>query len=99
MASVVCPSSANSLVGIKPTVGLISRAGIIPIAHSQDTAGPMARTVSDAVILLGILTRQDTRDPATAESRGKALSDYTEFLDKDGLKGNASGRRTQILRI
>ncbi|HJX92227.1 MAG TPA: amidase [Pyrinomonadaceae bacterium] len=89
--SVVCPSSANSLVGIKPTVGLISRAGIIPIAHSQDTAGPMARTVSDAVILLGILTGQDTRDPATAESRGKALSDYTRFLDKDGLKGMRLG--------
>jgi len=89
--SVVCPSSANSLVGIKPTVGLISRAGIIPIAHSQDTAGPMARTVSDAVILLGILTSQDPRDPATAESRGKALSDYTRFLDKDGLKGMRLG--------
>jgi len=89
--SVVCPSSANSLVGIKPTVGLISRAGIIPIAHSQDTAGPMARTVSDAVILLGILTRQDPRDPATAESRGKALSDYTRFLEKDGLKGMRLG--------
>ncbi len=89
--SVVCPSSANSLVGIKPTVGLISRAGIIPIAHSQDTAGPMARTVSDAVILLGILTSQDPRDPATAESRGKALSDYTKFLDKDGLKGMRLG--------
>jgi len=89
--SVVCPSSANSLVGIKPTVGLISRAGIIPIAHSQDTAGPMARTVSDAVILLGILASQDPRDPATAESRGKALSDYTKFLDKDGLKGMRLG--------
>ena len=89
--SVVCPSSANSLVGIKPTVGLISRAGIIPISHSQDTAGPMARTVSDAVILLGILTSQDPRDPATAESRGKSLSDYTKFLDKDGLKGMRLG--------
>jgi len=89
--SVVCPSSANSLVGIKPTVGLVSRAGIIPIAHSQDTAGPMARTVSDAVILLGILTGQDIRDPATAESRDKALSDYTRFLDKDGLKGMRLG--------
>ena len=89
--SVVCPSSANSLVGIKPTVGLISRAGIIPISHSQDTAGPMARTVSDAVILLGILTSQDPRDPATAESRGKSLSDYTKFLDRDGLKGMRLG--------
>ena len=85
--SVVCPSSANSLVGIKPTVGLVSRSGIIPIAHSQDTAGPMARTVTDAVILLGIMTGQDTRDPIISESRGKALSDYTKFLNKDGLKG------------
>lgn len=85
--SVVCPSSANSLVGIKPTVGLVSRAGIIPIAHSQDTAGPMARTVTDAAILLGAMTGQDTRDLVTAESRGKALSDYTTFLDRNGLRG------------
>jgi len=89
--SVVCPSSANSLVGIKPTVGLVSRAGIIPIAHSQDTAGPMTRTVSDAVILLGALTGQDPRDAATKASQGKALSDYTRFLDKDGLKGMRLG--------
>jgi amidase len=89
--SVVCPSSANSLVGIKPTVGLVSRAGIIPIAHSQDTAGPMARTVSDAAMLLSVLTGQDPRDSVTLESRGKALSDYTRFLDKDGLKGMRLG--------
>jgi amidase len=89
--SVVCPSSANSLVGIKPTVGLISRAGIIPIAHSQDTAGPMARTVAEAAILLGALTGEDQRDPATAKSRGKSLSDYTRFLDKNGLKGARLG--------
>jgi len=89
--SVVCPSSANSLVGIKPTVGLVSRAGIIPIAHSQDTAGPMTRTVSDAVILLGALTGQDPRDSATKASQGKALSDYTRFLDRDGLKGMRLG--------
>lgn len=85
--SVVCPSSANSLVGIKPTVGLVSRAGIIPIAHSQDTAGPMARTVADAALLLGALTGVDPRDPVTKQSGGKALSDYTRFLDKNGLSG------------
>src|SRR6185295_18734546 len=89
--SVVCPSSANSLVGIKPTVGLVSRAGIIPIAHSQDTAGPMARTVSDAAILLGALTGIDPRDEATNASRGKSVADYTQFLDKDGLRGMRLG--------
>jgi amidase len=89
--SVVCPSSANSLVGIKPTVGLLSRAGIIPISHSQDTAGPMARTVADAATLLGALTGEDPRDPATKGSRGKSLTDYTKFLDKDGLKGARLG--------
>src|SRR6195256_363418 len=85
--SVVCPSSANSLVGIKPTLGTISRAGIIPIAHSQDTAGPMTRTVSDAAILLGALTGLDSRDSATTASQTKSLTDYTQFLDKGGLKG------------
>jgi amidase len=89
--SVVCPSSANSLVGIKPTVGLVSRAGIIPISHSQDTAGPMARTVRDAAILLGALTGIDPRDAATNESRGKSVTDYTQFLDKDGLRGMRLG--------
>ena len=89
--SIVCPSSANSLVGIKPTVGLVSRAGIIPISHSQDTAGPMARTVTDATILLGALTGEDPRDKTTAESRGKAYADYTRFLDKDGLRGMRIG--------
>ncbi len=85
--SVVCPSSANSLVGIKPTVGLISRAGIIPIAHSQDTAGPMTRTVADAAIILGALAGEDPRDEATRTSRGKAFADYTKFLDRYGMKG------------
>jgi len=85
--SVVCPSSANGLAGIKPTLGLISRAGIIPIAHSQDTAGPMARTVRDAAILLGALAGVDERDSATAASRGKAVTDYTQFLDPYGLRG------------
>src|SRR4029078_10477522 len=89
--SVVCPSSANSLVGIKPTVGLVSRAGIIPIAHSQDTAGPMTRTVRDAAILLSALTGVDPRDEATKASQGKYVADYTQFLDRDGLKGMRLG--------
>ncbi len=89
--SVVCPSSANGLVGIKPTVGLVSRAGIIPISHTQDTAGPMARTVRDAAILLGALAGVDPRDSATAASVGKAATDYTKFLDPNGLKGARIG--------
>lgn len=89
--SVVCPSSANSLVGIKPTVGLVSRAGIIPISHSQDTAGPMARTVRDAAILLGALTGIDANDVVTKTSAGKSFADYTQFLDKDGLRGARLG--------
>ena len=89
--SVVCPASANGIVGIKPTLGLVSRAGIIPIAHSQDTAGPMARTVRDAAILLGALAGVDPRDSATAESAGKRQSDYTRFLDPNGLHGARIG--------
>jgi amidase len=89
--SIVCPSSANGLVGIKPTLGLISRSGIIPIAHSQDTAGPMARNVRDAAVLLGALAGADPRDSATAASAGKAASDYTKFLDPDGLRGARIG--------
>jgi amidase len=89
--SVVCPSSANGIVGIKPTLGLISRAGIIPIAHSQDTAGPMARTVRDAAILLGALAGGDPRDIATDASTGKAEADYTKFLDPNGLSGARIG--------
>jgi amidase len=89
--SVVCPSSANSLVGIKPTVGLISRAGIIPISHSQDTAGPMCRTVTDAAILLGALTGVDSRDSTTKAAAGKSFADYTKFLDANGLKGARIG--------
>ncbi len=89
--SVVCPSNANSLVGIKPTVGLISRAGIIPISHSQDTAGPMCRTVTDAAILLGALTGVDSRDEATRASGGKFLVDYTKSLDPNGLRGARIG--------
>lgn len=89
--SVVCPSSANSIVGIKPTLGLVSRSGIIPIAHSQDTAGPMGRTVADAAILLGALAGVDPRDPATAQSRGEAQADYARFLDPNGLRGARIG--------
>ena len=89
--SVVCPATTNSLVGIKPTLGLISRAGIIPIAHSQDTAGPMCRTVTDAAILLGALTGVDPRDAATDKSKGKALDNYMPFLDANGLKGARLG--------
>ena len=89
--SVVCPSSANSLVGIKPTVGLVSRFGIIPIAHSQDTSGPMARTVADAATLLGALTGIDGNDAVTKTSAGKSFTDYTRFLDRDGFKGARLG--------
>jgi amidase len=87
--SVVCPSSANSLVGIKPTVGLVSRSGIIPISHSQDTAGPMARTVTDAAILLGALAGIDPNDGMTKTQR--SFGDYTRFLDREGLKGARLG--------
>jgi len=89
--SIVCPANANGIVGIKPTVGLVSRAGIVPIAHSQDTAGPMARTVADAAILLGALTGVDADDPATGSSQAKALMDYTRFLDPQGLRGSRIG--------
>jgi amidase len=89
--SIICPAQANSIVGIKPTVGLISRAGIIPIAHSQDTAGPMARSVADAAILLGALVGVDPADPATADSGGRSHADYAQFLDPDGLRGARIG--------
>jgi len=88
--SIVCPSTANGLVGIKPTLGLVSRAGIIPIAHSQDTAGPMTRTVRDAAILLAAIAGPDPRDAATAEA-GRAPKDYTSFLDEGGLRGARVG--------
>jgi amidase len=89
--SIVCPSSANALVGIKPTVGLISRAGIIPLSRTQDTAGPMARTVADAAILLGALTGVDPRDQATATAVGHAAVDYSDALEADGLRGARIG--------
>ncbi len=88
--SIVCPSSANGIVGIKPTLGLVSRAGIIPIAHSQDTAGPMTRTVADAAALLTALAGADPQDSTTKVSRGKA-QDYTQFLDPKALKGARIG--------
>ncbi len=89
--SIVSPSTCCSIVGIKPTLGLVSRTGIIPIAHSQDTAGPMARTVADASVLLGALAGVDPRDDATAASAGQARTDYTASLDPSGLKGARLG--------
>jgi amidase len=89
--SIVCPSSANGLAGIKPTVGLVSRSRIIPISHTQDTAGPMCRTVRDAAILLGAMTGVDPDDKATASSAVKSFTDYTKFLDAGGLKGARIG--------
>ena len=96
--SIVSPASINGLVGIKPTVGLWSRSGIIPISATQDTAGPMARTVRDAAILLGALTGVDNADEITKESIGKSYIDYTTFLDKDGLKGKRIGIEKSQLR-
>jgi amidase len=89
--SIVCPSSHNSLVGIKTTLGLTSRSGVVPLAHSQDVTGPMARTVADAATVLGPMTGVDPRDPATADSRGHSHRDYRRFLDPDGLRGARIG--------
>src|SRR5215211_8556483 len=89
--SIICPSQTNGIVGIKPTLGLLSRSGVIPIAHSQDTPGPMARTVTDAAILLGVMTGTDTGDPATRGSRKRSAANYTKFLDREGLKGARIG--------
>lgn len=89
--SVVCPSSVNGLVGIKPTVGLVSRSGIIPISHTQDTAGPMARSVEDAAILLGALAGTDPDDSATSSPQRRAGEDYTRHLDVKGLSGARIG--------
>ena len=89
--SIVCPSSSNGLAGIKPTVGLVSRSGIIPISHSQDTAGPMCRTVRDAAILLGAIAGFDPEDEATKASAGKAQTDYAQYCDANGLKGARIG--------
>ena len=97
--SIHCPSSINGIVGIKPTVGLWSRSGIIPISHTQDTAGPMARTVRDAAILLGSLTASDKSDPATIDRKATVLNDYTQFLDVDGLKGKKIGVEKSFLKV
>ena len=89
--SIVCPSSSNGIVGIKPTVGLLSRSGIIPISFTQDTPGPMARTLKDAVICLGALVGIDSADEKTWDSHGKYYKDYTQFLREDGLEGKRIG--------
>ncbi|GMR13960.1 MAG: amidase [Gemmatimonadota bacterium] len=94
--SVVCPSSANGVVGIKPTVGLVGRSGIIPISHTQDTAGPMARTVADAAAILGALTGVDPRDDVTNTSQGNVHADYTQYLDAGGLQGARIGVARQF---
>ncbi|MBI9054362.1 MAG: amidase [Bacteroidales bacterium] len=95
--SIVCPSNNNGIVGIKPTVGLISRSGIVPISFTQDTPGPMARTVEDAVICLGALVGVDNMDSKTLESKGKSFTDYTKFLINDGLEGKRIGLYTKAL--
>jgi amidase len=89
--SIICPAQTNGIVGLKPTVGLISRSGIVPIAHSQDTAGPMARTVADVAMLLGAMTGVDETDAATLSGDRSVYEDYTQFLDPDGLKGACIG--------
>ncbi len=94
--SIVSPSNANGVVGLKPTVGLVSRSGIIPIAHSQDTAGPMTRTVRDAALLLSALVGPDDRDAATKQAVGKNATDYTRHLDVTGLKGARLGVARQF---
>ena len=96
--SIVSPSSVNGIVGIKPTVGLLSRGGIIPISVTQDTAGPMARTVKDAAILLGALTGVDDHDPTTAESKGRSQNDYTLSLNTGALKGKRIGIEASFLK-
>ena len=89
--SIVCPSSVNGIVGVKPTVGLISRSGIVPISHTQDTAGPMARSVPDAAAMLGAMAGRDPLDDATARSEGRSHNDYTRFLAAGALDGSRIG--------
>jgi amidase len=95
--SIVCPSGVNGIVGIKPTLGMWSRQGIIPIAHSQDTAGPMARTVKDAAILLGALAEFDSSDAETHIEKGEIFTDYTQFLDENGLAGMRIGIASEMI--
>jgi amidase len=104
--SIICPAQTNGIVGIKPTLGLLSRSGIIPIAHSQDTAGPMARTVTDAAILLGAMTGADSQDPATKGSKKRGGNNYTKLLDRDGLRGarigvarNMAGTNPRVIKV
>ena len=89
--SIVSPASINGIVGLKPTVGLVSRRGVVPISHSQDTAGPLTRSVRDAAILLGALAGPDAQDPASGAARGHFESDYVRYLDVDGLRGARLG--------
>jgi amidase len=89
--SIVCPSGANSVVGIKPTLGLVSRSGVVPISAQQDTAGPMTRNVTDAAVVLSVINGVDPDDPATAASAGHASRDYTRFLDRNALRGKRIG--------
>ena len=89
--SIVCPSGANADSGIKPTLGLLSRSGIVPITADQDTAGPIARNMTDAAALLGAMTGVDPTDAATAAQAGHAFTDYTQFLDKNALQGARIG--------
>jgi len=95
--SIICPSQTNGIIGLKPTLGLLSRSGVIPIAHSQDTPGPMARTVEDLALLLGALTGADAGDPATRASSGRGHRDYTAFLDPRGLQGTRIGIARNML--
>ncbi len=104
--SIICPSQSNGIVGIKPTLGLWSRSGIIPVAHSQDTAGPMARNVADAAVILDALAGLDPRDPVTKAGQKKAFRNYSSVLDKGGLKGarigvvrNMAGSDARVLKI
>jgi amidase len=96
--SIICPSSINGVVGLKPTVGLWSRSGIIPISATQDTAGPMTRTVRDAACLLGACVGIDEKDPVTKSSEGKFQTDYTSFLKNDGLTGKRIGLEKSYLK-
>lgn len=96
--SIICPANTNGVVGIKPTLGLISRSGIIPIAHTQDTAGPMARTVADAAVLLGAMVGRDKQDAITSDADKHAVKDYTRFLDRNGLRGARLGLVLQFVQ-
>lgn len=97
--SIISPSVANGVVGLKPTVGLVSRSGIIPVAHSQDTAGPITRTVADAAIVLTAIAGSDPRDPATTNADKNRVKDYTAYLDRNGLKGARIGLVTLPPRV